>query len=101
MPEAGMPSSLEGRLFRLGINTPVWLMIPLALLATVLLPLAIGYAADLFSSQQLGGPDMKSSGIVFALIGGCVVAPLAETAVNEWGCITLLRKNWAPAPGGP
>jgi uncharacterized protein len=92
-PDVNLPVSLSARLWRFGINTPWWLMIPLALLATELLPLPFDFAANLlFPHQPHGGPNLTSHGIVFAAIMACLVAPLVETAVNQWGCITLLRK---------
>ena len=89
------PSCLGDRLIRLGLNTPPCLMIPLALLATELLPLPLDYIAELFlRGQPIGGPGLGSQGVVSALIVGCLIAPLAETALNQWGCITLLRKKF-------
>jgi hypothetical protein len=98
-PNAGMSASLDGTLFGLGLNTPPWLMIPLALLASELLPLPFDYAADLFfPHRQMGGPGLGSYGIVVALIVGCLIGPLAETAFHQWGCITLLRKKLGVGP---
>jgi membrane protease YdiL (CAAX protease family) len=98
-PDVGMSSSLDGELFRFGANTPTWLMIPLALLATELLPLPLDYVADfLFPHYARGGPGIESHGLVFALILACVIAPLAETALNQWGCITLLQKKLRAGP---
>jgi hypothetical protein len=98
-PNAGSSSFTGGTLFELGLNTPPWLMIPLALLATELLPLPLDYIADVFfPAQQIGGPGLGSHGIVSALILGCLIAPLAETAFNQWGCITLLRKKFGVRP---
>lgn len=97
--DAGLSPSLNGTLFRFGSSTPPWLMVPLALLASELLPLPIDYVADLFfPQQQIGGPGLESHGIVFAVIAACVIAPLAETAFNQWGCITLLRKKLGAGP---
>jgi uncharacterized protein len=99
-PEADLPSSLEASLWRLGLSTPWWLTIPLALLATELLPLPFDYVADFFLPHQMfGGPNIRSHGIVYALIVTCLIAPLVETAVNQWGCITLLRKKLGAGPG--
>jgi hypothetical protein len=68
-PDAGLPGSLAASLWRLGLSTPWWLTIPLALLATELLPLPFDYAADFFFPHQLsGGPNIRSHGIGYALI---------------------------------
>ncbi|SDI46739.1 CAAX protease self-immunity [Paraburkholderia steynii] len=98
-PDAGSSSFTGDTLFELGLNIPPWLMIPLALLATELLPLPLDYVANVFfPDQQIGGPGLGSHGIVSALILGCLIAPLAETAFNQWGCITLLRKKLGVSP---
>lgn len=98
-PNAESSSFTGETLFELGLNTPPWLMIPLALLATELLPLPLDYIADVFfPDQQIGGPGLGSHGIVSAVILGCLIAPLAETAFNQWGCITLLRKKAGVSP---
>ena len=94
-----MQTSAQARLLRFGLNTPWWLMIPLALLATELLPLPFDFVADLFfPHQSFGGPNLRSHGIVYALIVTCLIAPLVETAFNQWGCITLLQKKLGAGP---
>jgi uncharacterized protein len=101
MANAGTrPPTLSGdRLLTLGLGIPPSLMIPLALLATELLPLPFDYVADLIvPNQPIGGPGLGAHGIVFALIAGCLIAPLAETAFNQWGCITLLRRKFGAGP---
>ncbi|KAA1003696.1 CPBP family intramembrane metalloprotease [Paraburkholderia panacisoli] len=98
--DTDLPGSLEASLWRLGLSTPWWLTIPLALLATELLPLPFDYAADFFFPHQFsGGPNIRSHGIVYALIVACLIAPLVETAFNQWGCITLLRKKLGAGHG--
>src|ERR1700751_4793562 len=98
-PDAGSSSLIGDTLFERGLNIPPWLMIPLALLATELLPLPLDYVANVFfPDQEIGGPGPGSPGVVSALILGCLIAPLAETAFNQWGCITLLRKKLDVSP---
>ncbi|GJH36242.1 CPBP family intramembrane metalloprotease [Paraburkholderia hospita] len=98
-PDAGASSFIGDTLFERGLNTPPWLMIPLALLATELLPLPLDFVANvLFPGQPIGGPGLGSHGIVSALVLGCLIAPLAETAFNQWGCITLLRNKLGAGP---
>lgn len=97
--DAGTSSTLEGAFFGLGLKTPAWLMIPLALLVSELLSLPLDYVANLFAPHdQMGGPGLASHGIAYAWILGCVIAPLAETAFNQWGCITLLRRVFGVGP---
>lgn len=86
-------------LLRIGIGTPTWILIPVALLISELLPMPIGYAFAHFSpAQALGGPNLKQHGIGFALMVACLVAPLIETTLFQWGCISLLRKPLRVAP---
>jgi len=99
MRDLGTQRPLNGTLFRFGLSTPTWVLIPLALLATEVLPWPIGYLGDLFYPQkELGGPDLKSHGIVYLIFFVCVFAPLIETAFNQWGCITLLRNRLGAGP---
>ncbi|MFM0529935.1 CPBP family intramembrane metalloprotease [Paraburkholderia strydomiana] len=94
LKEEAPPSSLGDKLIQIGLTTPPYLMIPLALLATGLLPLPFDFVAELFlGAQPIGGPGLGSHGVVSALIVGCLIAPLAETALNQWACITLLRRK--------
>ena len=91
--------SFKDTLFGLGLNTPPWLMVPLALLASLLLPMPLDYVANLFfPHQKMGGPGLASHGIVPAMIVACLIAPLVETAFHQWGCITLLRKKLGVSP---
>jgi uncharacterized protein len=44
-------------------------------------------------NETMGGPEIGSHGLTVDLVVGCLIAPVAETAFNQWGCITLHRKK--------
>jgi uncharacterized protein len=98
-PDARISPYAQGWLIRLGSNMPTWQVIALALLATELLPIALVYVAEWFIPfAPMNGPDLMSHGVVSGVLFACVVAPLAETAFNQWGCITLLRNRLGAGP---
>jgi hypothetical protein len=44
----------------------------------------------------LGGPGWGKNDLVKIIVLGCILAPLLETAVNQWACIRLLKKLRLP-----
>jgi hypothetical protein len=40
----------------------------------------------------LGGPGWGKNDLIKIIVLGCVLAPLLETAINQWACIRLLKK---------
>ena len=71
---------------------PTAKLIFLALLATYLgtIPTIV---YSLFNPDAFfGGPHWGKHRIVSMILFACIVAPLAETAINQWGCLRLLEK---------
>jgi membrane protease YdiL (CAAX protease family) len=50
------------------------------------------YAHFVTPTQSFGGPDMGKHAIVKMIVLGCIVAPLIETAINQWACLRLLKR---------
>jgi membrane protease YdiL (CAAX protease family) len=76
-------------LFRLSTTK----LIALALVSTYLAALPLFLCAPfLMSGQSLGGPDLGKHDILKMVLMGCIAAPLIETAINQWGCLRLLKK---------
>jgi membrane protease YdiL (CAAX protease family) len=44
------------------------------------------------SGQSLPGPNLGKHDVTKMIVLGCIAAPLIETAVNQWGCLRLLKK---------
>ncbi|WP_168792748.1 CPBP family intramembrane glutamic endopeptidase [Paraburkholderia aromaticivorans] len=74
-------------------SLPTTKLIAFALVGTYLaiLPLFL-YAPFASSGQALGGPDLGRHDILKMVLMGCIAAPLIETAINQWGCLRLLKK---------
>jgi membrane protease YdiL (CAAX protease family) len=71
---------------------PTRKLIFLALLATYLGAIP-NLAYLLFNPDvHVGGPHWGKHRIVSMILFACIIAPLAETAVNQWGCLRLLEK---------
>jgi uncharacterized protein len=75
------------------IRLPTTKLIALALLGTYLAALPMVLCAPfLTSGQSVGGPGFGKHDILRMVLMGCIAAPLIETALNQWGCLRLLKK---------
>jgi hypothetical protein len=54
--------------------------------------LPVLYAYFVTPTQSFGGPDMGRNAIFKMIVFGCIVAPLIETAINQWACLRLLKR---------
>jgi hypothetical protein len=64
----------------------------IALLLTYAAAAPVLLAALTMSDLQLGGPGFEKRGLGSMILFGCLIAPMLETAVNQWACIRLLNR---------
>lgn len=76
-------------LFRLSTTE----LVALALVSSYLVTLPLLLCAPLFITGQLpGGPDLGKHAVLKIILLGCIAAPIVETAINQWGCLRLLKR---------
>lgn len=75
------------------LELPTAKLIVLALVSTyvAVLPLIL-YLLFVTPGQSLSGPHLGKHDVLKLIVMGCIVAPLIETAVMQWGCLRLLKK---------
>jgi len=69
--------------------------LPLMLVALLLTYVATAPALVLAlakSDLSIGGPEFVKHGLGPMILIGCLIAPVLETAVNQWACIRLLNR---------
>jgi uncharacterized protein len=71
---------------------PTIKLVPLALVFTYLATVPAIAVAILHPGTQLAGPDWGKHDLVKMIVLGCILAPLIETALMQWGCMRLLGK---------
>ena len=71
------------------------LFVPIGWLASFVVVLPYVVILELFPGlQNTAGPDLASKGLVERVIVACLVAPLFETAVHQWGPHHLFHVHW-------
>lgn len=71
---------------------PTAQLIPLALIFTYVASAPPIAFAVFDPGAKLGGPTLTGHDFIKAIVLGCIVAPLLETALMQWACIRILKK---------
>ncbi|GAB2924102.1 hypothetical protein GCM10027093_74430 [Paraburkholderia jirisanensis] len=64
----------------------------IALLLTYAAALPVSLAVVTVPSVAFDGPGFEKHGLGSMILFGCLIAPMLETAVNQWACIRLLNR---------
>ncbi|WP_224031090.1 CPBP family intramembrane glutamic endopeptidase [Paraburkholderia caribensis] len=84
------------RLVKRLTELPTMQLIPLAFVSTYVASIPTIAFAVLHPGLPLGGPGWGKNDLIKVIVLGCVLAPLLETAVNQWACIRLLKNLRLP-----
>jgi uncharacterized protein len=69
--------------------------VPLTLIALLLTYVAAAPVLVLvlaIPNLSIGGPEFVKHGLGSMILIGCLIAPVLETAINQWACIRLLNR---------